>query len=748
MSAIRLFPADEAVKTNAFRTLGLGSLSDATSCVVTEERNGEYELEMEYPVDGIHANELETDRLIVCNASEAGKDQIFRIYKIEKDIDGKLTVNAEHISYLLNRAMCLPFTMEDTTGAGVMGTIQSHIIWKPTDKNFPTFPFTFWSDYDSKQGTVTVEKPTSVRLVLGGQEGSLLDATSGEYEFDNFTVKYWKDRGKDNGVTLRYGKNITDLTNTDDISKAYTGILPYWSGSLTRVVPDTPDQDGKPRTKTESYETIVYLSDKDDEKIMWSTENNPYAYPLASVVDCSSDIEVQDDTSDPDNPKYATEDDVRKQLKTVAENYLKTNDGWKPANNLEVSYVQLWDTEEYKNFLAIQQVNLCDTVHVYYSKLNINVTMKVIKTEYNVLLDRYDKIELGEAKSSMAASVIDGSKKNEDKLKELAEQTKSDLKKAADHATEMIDGQISTLAGVYGGYITFERDSLGHITEILIMDSDKKSEAVQVWRWNAGGLGHSHSGYRGPYDDVALTADGQINANLITTGELNASIIKTGILTDKKGIFYLDMVSGKLVMKDGTYSGVIDVTGSKTTHIDGSGIYTQWLDLSERNGEIWAPNFWVNRKGMGQTEIKGKLQIVTWGNALGASLYAISEGNLTIEGSIYATGSGNFNQSDRRLKEEIKEIPSEESLQTILDLKPVSFRFKKFPKTSHHGFIAQDVKESIGDSDWGVWSETDAGNGFKDGQFLNYEEIIADLVGSVKKLNERIEKLEEVIKGD
>ena len=143
----------------------------------------------------------------------------------------------------------------------------------------------------------------------------------------------------------------------------------------------------------------------------------------------------------------------------------------------------------------------------------------------------------------MAASVIDGSKKNEDKLKELAEQTKSDLKKAADHATEMIDGQISTLAGVYGGYITFERDSLGHITEILIMDSDKKSEAVQVWRWNAGGLGHSHSGYRGPYDDVALTADGQINANLITTGELNASIIKTGILTDKKGIFYLDMVS-------------------------------------------------------------------------------------------------------------------------------------------------------------------------------------------------------------
>ena len=131
------------------------------------------------------------------------------------------------------------------------------------------------------------------------------------------------------------------------------------------------------------------------------------------------------------------------------------------------------------------------------------------------------------------------------------------------------------------------------------MDSDKKNEAVQVWRWNAGGLGHSHSGYKGPYDDVALTADGQINANLITTGELNASIIKTGILTDKKGIFYLDMVSGKLVMKDGTYSGVIDVTGSKTTHIDGAGIYTQWLDLSERNGEIWAPNFWVNRKGMG-----------------------------------------------------------------------------------------------------------------------------------------------------
>lgn len=512
MSYPRLYAADEATKSNAFQTLGIGVLGDAISCTVTEERNGTYELEMEYPVDGKRFKDLANDKLIVAKPSEIGNEQIFRIYKIEKPIDGKVTVNAEHISYLLNKAVCLPF--EAASADGAFQLIKSNLLWQTDNPNFPTFPFTFWSD-NTGSGTISIDQPTAVRSVLGGQENSILDAITGEYEFDNFQVKFFKERGSDKHIYLRYGKNITDLTDTDDISNVYTGIVPYWKGSLTRK---TVDADGN--DTTESYDVIVYT----DNKVLWSDHTTDFAYPLAIPVDFSSDIEVQDDR---ENDKYATEADVRVELQKLAEDYLKNNSGWKPSDNLEVSFTNLWDTDEYENFKALQRVGLCDTVHVIYPVLGVDVSMKVIKTEYNVLLNRYEKIELGEAKSSMTSSVINSASKAEQDVKDLANQTKSDLKKAADYATDMINGKINNLAGAHEAYVVFNRNSKGGINEILIMDTPDKSTAVNVWRWNGGGFGHSHSGYNGPFDDVAITQDGRINASMITTGILTSIMIRT-----------------------------------------------------------------------------------------------------------------------------------------------------------------------------------------------------------------------------
>lgn len=512
MSTPRLYEANEATKSNAFQSLGIGTLGDAISCIITEERNGTYELEMEYPVEGKRFSDLKNDRLILAKASERGNEQIFRIYKIEKPIDGKVTVSAEHISYLLNKVICLPF--EATSANSAFQQIKSNLLWQSNNVNFKTFPFDFWTD-SGADGQIKIEKPTAVRSILGGEDGSVLDAIGGDYEFDNFTVKLHTDRGSDSNIYLRYGKNITDLEDTDDISGVYTGIVPYWSGSLQRK---TTDEDGQ--EVTESYETTIYINDK----VLWSDYTSSYAYPMATVVDFSSDIEINDDA---ENEVYTTEEDIRKELQTQAETYLKNNKGWTPSNNIEVSFAQLWQTEEYKNYAALQRVGMCDTVHVVYPVLNVDVAMRVIKTEYNVLLERYESLELGDSKTSMTSDLVNNQKDTDQKIAEQALKTASDLQKAVTYATDMINGKINILTGANTAYVVFNRNAKGGINEILIMDNEDKNKAVNVWRWNGGGLGHSHSGYNGPFDDVAITQDGRINANYITTGMLTSVLIRT-----------------------------------------------------------------------------------------------------------------------------------------------------------------------------------------------------------------------------
>ena len=577
MSVPRLYAANEAVKENAFQTLGIGALGDAISCTVTEERNGEFELEMEYPVDGRRFKDLANDMLIVAKASDRGNEQIFRIYKIEKPIDGKVTISAEHISYLLNKAICLPFTTESATVEEAFTKLKENTLWQADNTNFPTFPFTYWTD-NSDTGSVVVEDPKGVRTVLGGEDGSILDAIGGEYEFDNFTVKLWKNRGSDSNVYLRYGKNITDLTATNDISGAYTGIVPYWKGNLTKA---TTDSDGN--ATTESVETIVYL----DDKVMWSEDGTKaYAYPMAETVDFSSNIEVEDDTSDKDNPVYATEDDVRTQLKTLAEDYLKNNKIYEPSDNIEVSFAQLWQTEEYEGVAALQRVGLCDTVHVVYPVLGITVSMEVIKTEYNVLLERYDSMELGEAKSSMSSAVVSNESSTTSQITTLTAKVESGLKKAFQQASQMILGKINSLAGANGGYVVFDTNAAGNIERILIMDTPDKSTATNVWCWSSGGLGHSHSGFNGPYDDIAITQDGCIVANRIVTGTLE----------DGAGNFSLNMQTGDLVMKNGIYKGKIEC--GRENHVadeDGTGVYIDYDGLSVGVGYNNYPIFSVSQ---------------------------------------------------------------------------------------------------------------------------------------------------------
>lgn len=525
----------ETNETN-FTTLGIGPLGDAISCVVTEEINGEYELEMTYPVNGIHYSDLKEDRLIYATPSEGGKKQIFKIYQIERPLNGKIIVRAEHIRYLLNKMVVKPF--KASTVAEAMTKIKSNII--------DYCPFTFTTDKTS-QGKLDLVVPIECGKLLWGTEGSILDVYGhGEYEFDNFAVTLKANRGSNNGVTVRYGKNMTELNATIDTTNVYTGVVPYYKDSEDNV------------TYANGY-------------AVWSSHKSDYTYPLAKVLDLSAEFDAEREAWQQANPDSDTAyHPSSADLISKAQTFLTQNAGWNKSNNIKVSFVNLWQTEEYEDIAVLERVKLGDIVTVIYQQLGVKVTKEVIKTEYDVILERYKSIELGTASTSIASEVANTAAA----IDVAAKETRSWMQQSIEHATKLISGGL-------GGYVVLNRNAAGKPNEILIMDTASKQTARNVWRFNLNGLGHSHSGYNGPFDDIALTMDGHINANLITVGELNANIIKAGILTDDKGKFKLNMDTGELSMKDGTFSGSISAST-----ITGSTITGTTIQNSDKNSRI------------------------------------------------------------------------------------------------------------------------------------------------------------------
>lgn len=483
---------------STFTTNGIGRLADAITCVIREERNGIFELTMTYPMAGIHFAELAEERILYAQPRPGALNQAFRIYEISRPIGGIVTVNARHISYQLAKTVVMPFT------AGSCAAALAAI----TDNVAGTTPFTFWTD-KTNAARFNLTVPSSVRSILGGQTGSILDVYgTGEYEWDMYTVKLHLHRGQDRGVTIRYGKNLTDLKNETNSGNVYTAIVPYYA----------------------SEDTVVTLP----EKVLYGEHVYDYSQMMIVPVDLTSQFQNAAPTVE--------------QLRAAGQNYLAASDNWKLSQNIEVSFVDLSDTEEYKNIATLQRVNLCDTVTVIHPKLGVEAKAKVIKVEYNVLAERYNKIELGDARTNLAQAVIESS----GIFEELP--TKTFLQSAIEHATQMITGGL-------GGYIRYTLNANGEPEELLIMDTPDKETAVNVWRWNMGGLGHSHSGYDGPFDDVALTQDGQINANMITSGIINANLIKTGIIRDQTGENFWNLVTGEMHI---SAEGVIDTSNFVT----------------------------------------------------------------------------------------------------------------------------------------------------------------------------------------
>lgn len=520
-------------KANAtdFTTFGIGVLKDCTSCEVTEERNGAYECVLKYPITGALYKEICTERLVKAKPNDTSKDQVFRIYRISTPINGQITVYAQHISYDLSNVAALQWSADSISPSLAMERVFQNTA---TPHNF-----TYQTEYSAAK-PFSVSRPQSIRACLGGASGSFLDLWGGEFEWDNFKVIHHQGRGKHTGVVIEYGKNLTEMEHDSENSDVYTDLLPY------AIV-----------TAEDGTETAVTLPE--------------VLLPIADTSLVQRKTLIRDFTEYFDEENPVTVDGLR----AYANNYLKNNPLGIATPTLTVAFEPLWKQPEYA--AVLERVSLCDTVLIRHSLLGISAKAKVITTEYDSLAEKYVSITLGSAKANLLNNVSSAEAAAEDAA------TKVDrfpvlMNAAIKNATGLITGQT-------GGYVVIHTDSeSGKPYELLILDAPSIEEAVNVWRWNVGGLGFSHNGYNGPYE-TAITADGQIVANFITSGSLVANIIKAGVIQSQDGSSYWDLETGEVVLRAYATTETVEQVSDRITTIEEQKMYR--LVISSSNGNIF-----------------------------------------------------------------------------------------------------------------------------------------------------------------
>lgn len=353
----------------SFTSNGLGRVSKAVLCTVTEELNGIFEAELQVPITDPFYQEIKLQRIVYCKTAN-GK-QPFEIYKISKPLDGVVTVYLQHLSYRLAKMTALPLTATSCQDA-----LEKLIAYADDGAEWAV-----WTDKDIEKAW-TLKNPRSIRNSLGGDQGSILQLFGGEYEWDHRTVKLHTHRGADNHVWIRYGKNLTDLTDEDDETTVYTSVLPF-------VIVQASE---------EGEEDTLILGDK----IETGMEYSDPAYNMTVPLDLSNEFQVEpaDEGEEPVLP-------TKEEINARAETYMVANTPWLSKKTLTVSFAPLWETEEYKDLAPLEEVHLGDTVHVSYTALGVSQAMKVIRIVYDALRERVVEVELGDKRASLGNLIND-----------------------------------------------------------------------------------------------------------------------------------------------------------------------------------------------------------------------------------------------------------------------------------------------------------------------------------------------------
>lgn len=341
----------------AFVNNGLCRLRDCISAIVTEERNGVYELDFEYPVTGANYDLIQVGRIVAVTHDDTGDVQPFDIVSYTKPLDGVVTFHCTHISYRQSYITC-------TAPKDSIGTIND-AFFQFYNNVSPANPFSYdWIDLPTQFGYMAAADglPHSVRQMLGGMEGSVLDTFGGEFEWDKFNVNLYWARGTERDFTIRYGVNMLDYNDELDTEGAYSSCIPYWTNGGETVIGDrTLSGDS---TATGRGECVpLDLTDK--------FETKP----------------------------------TKTQLQNLAKTYMDANNTFLAGQTITVSFVRLQDVGEYSEYQNLLQCRLCDTVNVIFPDYKMQGKFKIVKTVWNVLEKRFDEMELGKLSTSLVEAI-------------------------------------------------------------------------------------------------------------------------------------------------------------------------------------------------------------------------------------------------------------------------------------------------------------------------------------------------------
>ncbi len=502
-------------KETDFTTNGIGFLKDATECTVKEVRNGTFELTLKYPENGVYAQSLTEDAIIKAKPNNKDADQLFRIYKSGKTIAGVNTFYAEHISYELNsNPVCRPEIKSKNAQQAIEQILSDAAV---------TNNYTAWSDITTVNKT-SVDDVVSVRKMLGGVDGSILDVWGGEYQFDNFTIKLWKHRGTDKGETIRYGKNLITAEQEKNIANTITAVFPFAYYK-----------------KDESSDEEIFV--KLPENIIKTPNADKYARLKCEPVDFSDEF---------DDGVVITEDMLRKAATTYAQSGID-----EPSISIKTTFQEMSKIKEYGNLATFNSIDLCDTVTVIIEKLDIDVKAKVVSYTYNVLKERPESVEIGETRTNLTKQITAENNQQVEKIIKTATFSETLEKKIKQRIADVT----AAITGNSGGYVVLYPQE--NPQEIFIMDTPDTKTSKNVWRWNQAGLAHSSNGVNGPFN-VAITADGGIVADFIDTGEFNGMLIKAGtIKAESLSVEYKESV--KKQINDSSDAIVNDFTAKLST---------------------------------------------------------------------------------------------------------------------------------------------------------------------------------------
>lgn len=455
----------------AFVTNGLGRLRDCISCVVTEERNGIYECDFEYPVNGHNFDKIQIGRIIAVTHDDKKDVQPFDIVSCSRPIDGVVEFHAQHISYRQSG-----LTVVSTGAVNDLATAFS----KLENNAVPVQPFTYQTDKSSIGFAAAFDGvPRTVRSLLGGVEGSILDTYGGEYEWDVWNVHLWNARGQNRPLTIRYGVNMVDYLEELDASECFSKVMPFWVGD---------DGTGKDTIITGAMQS--------------SGGSVPNGFDNCIPLDLSEKFE--------DKPTKA-------ELNTMALSVITSASPYLPAQNISVDFVRLQDTEEYAQFKNLLTCNLCDTVQVEFPTYKVSARFKVVKTEFNVLLDRYNSLELGTLSTTLSEALGISDELSSGNSNGYGAQS-------ANYTSAFTIGNLTVITGDVVVNVTSSNTNTD--VSVSFGVTFKYAPNVQVTMLNIGGSYYQKVTAAGPSTTGftarvrAGNAPGNVNVNWVAIGEL------------------------------------------------------------------------------------------------------------------------------------------------------------------------------------------------------------------------------------